>query len=280
MERTTGRARVGPRYVEATGRRLLYGRDFTAADAVSPARIALVNESFARKFFGAVDCVGRPFRLIGQSQVFSVVGVVADALDRGPKSPTERVVFTLLSQEFTAGASVSVRSATIGPALISAVQAVVKQMDANVPLRGIQTVDAFVGEQLNREKALAVLSACFGVLALLLVAIGLYGLIAGAVAARTQEIGIRLALGAQRAGVVWLVSRESLALVLAGGCVGLAAGAFLTRFVRSQLFGIAPGDPSAYFAASAALLAAAALAAYLPARRASRIDPLVALRYE
>jgi len=149
-----------------------------------------------------------------------------------------------------------------------------------VPVHGIQTMDARIDEALRRERLLAVLGMLFGCLGLLLVAIGLYGLLAGAVARRTNEIGIRMALGARQASVVWLFLREGLGLISLGLAVGLGGGVFLTRFIRSQLFGITPSDPATFASAAGVLIAVALAASLLPARRASRIDPIVALRYE
>jgi len=162
--------------------------------------------------------------------------------------------------------------------MIPAVRAALREIDASVPVDRMETAQAFVEGQLSRERLLATLSSAFGLLALLLVTIGLYGLIAGAVAARTRELGIRVALGAKPASVAWLVTRESVALAVIGAVVGLAAGAYLARFLESQLFGVTPGDPWAYAVAALALVAAGALAAYLPARRATRVDPVAALR--
>jgi ABC-type antimicrobial peptide transport system permease subunit len=177
-------------------------------------------------------------------------------------------------------AFVTVRSSGSAGNLASAVRAVLREVDSTVPVLDMQTMDALVGVQLTRERLLAALSSAFGGLALLLVAVGLYGMIAGGVAARTQELGIRISLGARRAGVAWLVTRESATLVLIGSVAGLAVGAFVARYVEAQLFGVTPADPLVYVAAAAVLIGVAAVAAWLPALRATKVDPLTALRYE
>lgn len=151
-------------------------------------------------------------------------------------------------------------------------------MASEVPFLEFQTVEGMIGEQLRRESLLAALGTAFGALALLLVGVGLYGL--GAVAMRTRELGIRVSLGASPASVAWLVTRQSVTLALAGGAAGLVTGRFLARLVESQLFGVAPADSSPYILTALVLTATAALAAYLPARRAMGFDPVAALRTE
>jgi predicted permease len=266
---------IGARFAETTGLRLLQGRDFTAADLTSSQLPAIVNESFARHYFETTEAVGKKFTV--PRDTFTVVGVVADAHDRGPKADPERTVYVPLERGART-AFVTIRARSAPESLIPAVQAALREIDAAVPVDQMQTARDFVEGQLSRERLLATLSSAFGLLALLLVAVGLYGLIAGAVAARTRELGIRVALGAQPASVAWLVTRESVKLVVIGAALGLASGAYLARFVESQLFGVTPGDPWAYAAATLALIAAGALAAYLPARRATRVDPMEALR--
>jgi predicted permease len=281
-ESRVGYYRVGPRWAETTGLRLLRGREFNAADAASGARIAVVNQNFARKYFGTLDCIGREFGLMSviETPPYTIVGVVESVRDRGPKQPAERVLYTQIAAQPLQTAIVTLRVAGHAAPLLPTVSSFLKEADPAVVITQMQTVEDLVSEQLGRERLLATLSACFGLLALVLVAVGLYGMIAGSVAARTRELGIRISLGAKPTSVVWLVTRESVALVLTGATTGLIAGALLTRLIESQLFGVSPADVWAYLAAAAALIAATALAAYLPARSATRVDPASALRCE
>lgn len=273
------RSFVAPRFVETTGLHLLSGRDFTSRDTASREDIAVVNETFAQRFYGTTDVVGRQFTFMGDKEATQIIGVVADARDRGAKVPIDSTVYWFNRSQFR-NSVVSVRANSDASALISAVQAAVKEVDAAVPVRQMQTTAALLGEQLGRERMMAALSGVFGLLALLLTGVGLYGLISGAVAARTRELGIRVALGAEPASVAWLVTRESVVLVAAGAAVGLAAGYFLARFVESQLFEVRGTDPAAFATAVAGLILCACLAAYLPARRAASVDPVAALRAE
>ena len=268
---------VGARFAETTGLRLLYGRDLSLADLAPDARRAMVNESFAKHFLGTSDAIGKKFFLLRDE--FTVTGVVADARDRGPKTEPERTVYVPLRPN-TRAATVTLRAARNPESLIPSVQEILREVDPAVPVDTMETTESFIQQQLGRERMMATLSGAFGVIALLLVAVGLYGLIAGAAAARTKEIGVRVALGAKPATVAWLVTRESVTLVLIGAGAGLAIGAYAARLVESQLFGVRPSDPWVYVAATLVLAAASALAAYLPALRATRVSPMSALRCE
>lgn len=278
-ERTVGRYFVGAKYFGTIGLPVLRGRDLSVADTTTEDRIAIVNESFAMQFFGTMDAVGRSFSFIGQPdpRPFRVVGVVADARERGPKNPTERVVY----EPVRTGSTVIVQArGRVGSRLISAVNATVADIDPAVPIRSMQTVETLAHDQLGHEKLLATLSGIFGILALLLVGVGLYGVIAAAVASRTAELGVRVAMGAQPASLVRLLIAETVVLVATGMSVGLAAGGFLVQYVRSELFGITAENPALYLSAAIALIATAVLAAYFPVRRAIRFDPMEALRHE
>lgn len=238
-----------------------------------------MNESFARHFFQSVNVVGRQFTFSGGS-AHTIVGVVADARERGPKHPVERVAYTFLTPGEMGSTAIALRLQGSAPALMAAIRAEAKAVDPLVPLVAIQTMDARIGEALRRERLLATLGTLFGALALLLVAIGLYGLLAGAVAHRTREIGIRLALGSRQRGVLWLMLRQGLSLVALGLAIGLGLGMVLTRFIRGELFGVAPDDPSTIAVAAGILIATGMAASLWPAIRASRTDPMLAIRHE
>jgi len=164
--------------------------------------------------------------------------------------------------------------------LISAVRSEVQALEKDLPIYNVVTFTEQVNELLVQERLIATLSSFFGLLALLLICVGLYGIISYSVVLRTNEIGIRMTLGAQQGDVLWLILRETLALVLIGVAVGLVASLSATRLVSSMLFGLKPTDPMTISFAILMLIAVAAFAGYLPARRASRVDPMVALRYE
>jgi putative ABC transport system permease protein len=241
----------------------------------------------ARKLADRIDltkeaktCIFNPDGLSGNHRHGAVIGVVGDARDNGPKSPPQPVVYTVFAQEPSGSAVVTLRTDRLDQHLIASILRVVKAINPGVPVYAVRTAEAQIDEALSRERLLATLGVLFGSLALLLVAIGLYGLLVGAVTRRANEIGIRMALGARPTNILWLVVRESLMLVFLGLLAGLGGGMLLTRFVRSQLFGVAPADPLTLASAAIVLLAVALTAICLPARHASRIDPIVALHYE
>jgi predicted permease len=279
--RTVGRKRVGSRFVETAGLTLLKGRDFDRADDDWPARIAVVNESFAKHFSPKQDPVGRTFAFLSQMKApYTIVGVVADARERGPKNPTERVVYTLSAQETPGEAIVNVRSDDPEQALIASLRSVLRDVDAEVPVRDIRSMDDQIRDMLSHERLLAMLGTAFGSVALLLSAIGLYGLLAGAVTRRTNEIGLRMALGARQASVLWQFLSDGLRLVVWGLVTGLAGSLIVTRFLESQLFGVKPIDLATLMSAAGILLAVTFVATLVPAQRAARVDPMVALRHE
>jgi putative ABC transport system permease protein len=221
------------------------------------------------------------FAFADDRQAHTIVGVVADARERGPTRPVERVAYTFLTPGEMGVTSLALRvQAGAEPALMTSIRAVLDAVDPLVPVVDFQTMDARINEGLRRERLLAMLGTVFGALALLLVGIGLYGLLAGAVAHRTREIGIRLALGSRRGNVVWLVLREGLWLVALGLAIGLSLGMLLTRLIRNELFGVTPNDPTTIVVVAGILMATGIAASLWPAIRASRTDPLIAIRHE
>ena len=278
MERETGNHRVGPKVVQTWGLTLLRGRDLSGADDEN-AGSALVNESFARHFFGSADAVGRRFGFAGAPErTYTIVGVVANARDRGPRLPVERVAYTYLAPDAMGYGAFAVRGQGAETALIAAIRQALREADPQVPVVDLQTMNARVQKDLRRERLLAVLGSLFGGLALLLVALGLYGLLAGAVAHRTREIAIRLALGGKPRRIVAMFLGQGLSLVTAGLIAGMALAAMLGRFIGSALYGVTPTDAFTYGTAVAVLMLTSAVACLLPARRASRTDPMAALR--
>ena len=240
-----------------------------------------MNQSFAKHFFGERNPIGRHLgRGSGPDTklTMEIVGVVADSLYEGPREGVHRQVFI----PFWGKNSVVyyLRTATGSPATYAAVRQEVRKLDASLPIYDLKTLEAQLDETLLSDRLIALLSAGFGLLATLLAAIGLYGVMAFVVARRTKEMGVRIALGAQPSAVIWLVMKEVLLLVAIGLAVGVPAGMSLGRFVANQLYGIQSGDP--WIASSTILVLGlvAFAAGMIPAHRASRIDPMLALRFE
>jgi predicted permease len=269
-------------YFDTIGIPLKLGRDFTTADNQSALRVAIINEEFARRFFPNMNPLGKHVEsgTAPNNVRPEIVGVVADArFARLRDDPPPTVYMPHLQQP--TGRYFAVRTHVDPAALVPAVRDLMHEIDPNLPLQFISTQTETINELLTLERAFAVTSSLFSILALLISMIGLFGLMSYTVARRTKEIGIRMALGAQRNAVLRSVIREALILVVAGVPIGVVAGAFwLNRFAASQLFGLKPNDPVNIAWAVIVMIAVATIAGYLPARRASRVDPMNALRYE
>ncbi len=276
---------VGPDYFHTIGVPVLSGREFTRADAGDAARIAIVNEAFARKFGLGRDAVGK--RMSRQSGApaakldLEIVGLVKDAKYSEVKDEVPPQFFTPIRQDPNLGfAFVYVRTAVAPESVLAGIPAIVRTLDANLPLLLPRTLEQQVRENVFLDRVVSMLSGGFAALATLLAAIGLYGVLAYTVAQRTREIGLRMALGANGARVRRMVLRQVGWMTLAGGLIGLAAAVAVGRFAGSLLYEMRGEDPIV-LAASAILLTLVALGAGLvPAMRASRIDPMRALRYE
>jgi putative ABC transport system permease protein len=272
---------LSPGYFEAMQIPILEGRDFTISDAKEDPKVAIVNRRFAEHFFKGSSAVGKHLgRGTGPKTKLDVeiIGVVADSLYEGPREGVRRQVFVPNWGKNSAVFYVRTRSASAGA--YSLVRNEVKQLDAAMPVYGLKTLESQLDETLLTDRLIALLSAGFGLLATLLASIGLYGVMAFAVARRKKELGIRLALGAQPSLVIWLVMKEVLVLLAIGLAVGVPAALGLGRYVSSQLYGIEGHDPSVAVATVLLLAAVSAAAGLIPARRASRIDPILALRHE
>ena len=247
--------------------------------------MAVVNESFARYFFGGQDPVGRHFsenRLRGKPDAETeIVGLVKDARAGTMREEQRRFVYVPYAQQGDVGEmTVYTRTTTEPMALASRLREIVRRIDPALPVTSLKTMDAQISESLFVERLVAALSAAFGLLATLLAAIGLYGVMSYAVSLRTREIGIRVALGADRRTVLLMVLREVAVLALVGVAIGLPGGYGLGRLVETQLFGLSARDPLTFALATLTLLATAFLAGYLPALKATRVQPMVALRYQ
>ena len=261
---------------------ILRGRGLNLRDDEHAPKVAVINEALARKYFAQEDPIGRRIELGGSetSGQIEIVGLAKDAkyFDlRGEMPPT---VYLPYFQAPAGSAYFAVRTIGDPNAMLTLIRQTVREIDSNLPLSDLHTVRQQVESGWAQERLFASLSSFFGLLALSLAAIGLYGVMAYGVVRRTNEIGIRMALGAQRLDVVWLVLQESLLLVALGIGIGLGTAVATTRLIAWQLFGLTPMDPLTITLATLLLLGVAAIASYLPARKASRFDPLVALRCE
>jgi hypothetical protein len=248
-------------------------------------RVCIVSESLARRLFGGANPLGRH---LGYSDAYraetgiEIVGVVKDVHHESARN-ADREGGVVYVPSWGSGAEARylvVRTRGSEVPVMAAIRSELRAMDPNVAWLGARKLADDVNGDLRHERMIAYLCGCFGALALTLAAVGLYGVMAYAVARRTKEIGIRMALGARRRDVVELIVRESLAPVLLGVAIGTAGALAAVRLVAGLLFGVAPGDPSSFVVAASAMLAVALAAAALPARRGSRVEPLVALRYE
>lgn len=275
---------VSPGYFSTMGMPLLAGREITEADRAETQKVAVVNESFARHFFGAPErAVGHYFgNGAGNVKIdIQIVGVVKDARHTGVREEIRRTVFTPYLQQSDPGAMVYyVRTIQAPEAAESTIRQSMQTLDSKLVLDRFRTMQEQIDDNLTTERVIAFLAESFGALAALMAAIGLYGVLAYSTAQRTSEIGIRMAMGATRASVVRVVLVEVLWLAGIAIAIALPASLLLGMAVRSQLFGISSGDPLSLLLATALIVLVAIASASLPARRAAKIDPIVALRYE
>jgi predicted permease len=272
---------VSPGYFQTMQIPVVEGRDFTRADAAENPKVTIVNRRFAEHFFPGGRAVGKHVgRGVGPDTKLDVeiVGVVADSLYEGPREGVRRQAF--VPNWGRSSATFYVRALMSSADAFSQIRREVQQLDATMPLYQMKTVQGQLDETLLTDRLTALLAAGFGLLATLLASIGLYAVMAFVVTRRTKEIGVRLALGASPGLVVWLVMREVLLLLAIGLAVGLPAAMGTGTFVSSQLYGIQPRDPWIAGATLILLTLVAAAAGLIPARRATRIDPILALRCE
>ena len=288
-----------PHFFETLGIPLLAGRDFTDQDnpTFTPdprekpdpklksqgPRVAIVNESFAKKFFANRSPLGervsrdKEFKM---EESLEIIGVVKDVRYFGVRKDTEPMIYIPIWRDGAGGRTLCVRTTGDPSHVVAAIRREAAALDPTIPITQTLTLADQFDNSIAQERILTMLCGFFGLLAVLLAAIGLYGVMAHAVARRVREIGIRMALGAQAGEVRWLILRETALMVGCGAAIGLPAAYFTTRLVESFLFGLTPQDPLTLAASTLALLAVTAIAGYIPARRATRVDPMIALRYE
>jgi putative ABC transport system permease protein len=259
---------------------LVQGRDFAASDTKGAPGVVVINEEFARRYFPGGSPLGKRIRTDSEGPYLEVVGVAKNAKYRGLIEEPLPFFYTPLAQTRMSPMTLLVRTDGDPLAALPAVREELKGLNKNLTLYQINTLSAHLAEALSNERMLAVLLGVFGVAALLLAAVGLYGVMSYAVARRTHEIGVRIALGAQTGDIMKLVLWQGMMLLIVGAIVGLAASFALTRLMSSLLYGVSATDPLTFAGITLLLASVALLACYLPARRATKVDPMVALRYE
>jgi predicted permease len=297
---------VTPRYFEAAGIPILLGRDFRDSDALAvlpdrldpppapgvdlpevpgPPRVAIVNEAFAQKFYSGQSALGRRFSLgekRNPAKLHEIVGVVSNARYFDLRKPVEPMIYLPAYREPFGGAGgrLSVRTTGDPNRLIETIRKRAGEIESAVALTDVRTMEDNLNRNLLQERFVATLGGFFGMVALVLAAIGLYGVMSQAVTRRTREIGIRMALGAESRRVLWMVLADAMIMVAVGTVAGLTTALALTRYAESILFGVEAQDPLTMAGAGLLLFGVTALAGFLPARRATRVQPMVALRQE
>jgi predicted permease len=269
---------IGPKFFETLGIPILLGRTITDRDTEGGPRVVVVNEKFVRQFLGPGNPIGRRFTL-GEKQDAEIVGVVGNAKYFDLRQEPPPTIYAAWNPG-NGATNFEVRTAGNPTELANAVRRVAQDMDRNVALYDVRSEVEQIDQSLFEERLFARFTIFFGLVAALLACVGIYGIMAFAVTLRTREIGIRMALGASRGGIAEMVLRESMVLVGIGIAIGVLAALGVLRLISSLLYGLTTHDPLTIAIAALVMLGTAALAAYLPARRATKVDPMLALRYE
>ena len=275
---------LAPSYFDTFGVPLLEGRDFRYTDGKDTGKVAIVNEKFAKRYFQGKSPIGRHLGMGGDPGTktdIEIIGMVRDTKYENMRAEMPLGVFRPYQQmDFAMGMTAYIRTANAPEQMFSTIRQLLNRMDPNLPVYSMRTLQEQMQNSLSTERLVASLTSAFGLVASILAGIGIYGVIGYSVSRRTREIGIRTALGAQRLDVAWLVMREALLIVCLGLLAGLPAAYALSRLARTQLYGISPGDPASTLAAAGSILLIAIIAVYVPAARATRVDPMRALRWE
>jgi predicted permease len=276
---------VGTDYFETMGTPLVAGREFTDQDTYSNQRVVVVNEAFVRKSFPSLkspgEAIGKRYWHYGDGSVwYQIVGVVKTGKYWTIGEPPSPFVWFALAQRPWNAVSLMAHTEGDPARLIGAIRGEIKKMDANLPVTDARTMTEHLGASLTPARGAAAVLGSFGLLGLVIAAIGIYGVTAYSVAQRTREIGVRMALGAEAIDIVKLIVRQGMALTLAGVAIGLTGALAVTRLMASVLYGVSATDAATFAVVPALLAAVAFIACYLPARRATKVDPMIALRCE
>ncbi len=272
---------AGDAFLETIGTPILLGRDLLPSDKENSPKVVVVNETMARRWFGG-NAIGRQFKWGRSKDPIEIVGVSKDAKYNDLRSEVPPTVYIPFRQagDFLASANFAIRTGVPPLSIVPAVRRVIASIDPTLPVVEFRTQEQQIERQMAHERTFALLALFFSGNALALACIGIYGVLAYAVTRRTSEIGIRLALGSTRGGVQWLVVRGSLTVVAMGIVTGFGAALAMVQLIRKDLYGVEPADPTSIAVAVVAMTIAAAIASFLPARRAATVDPTIALRYE
>jgi putative ABC transport system permease protein len=274
---------VSPDYFRALGTSLAEGREFTERDEVKAAKVVIINRALARNLFPNESALGKRLQLVNSEQSNEwreIVGVVGDVRYSGLDDPSEAAIYTPFAQTPFMWSNLMIRTTVPPQSLIPGVRNAINSADAALQPVGFRTMEELVSESVAQPRFYTVLLGAFALLALLLSAVGIYGVIAYSVAQRTHEIGVRMALGAKGFDVLRLILRQGMTLALTGAGIGLLGAWAVTRLMAGLLFEISATDPMTFAGVASLLIAVALLACYIPARRAMKVDPMVALRYE
>ncbi len=270
---------VGSRFFETMGIPILYGRAFSSRDTQNSPKVAVINQLLAHQFFPKSNPIGKTFRQ--DKDTFQIIGVCGNTKYNDLRTdPPPTFYLDYAQQKDAPSMTFEVKTAASTGSVVRAIRETVRSIDKDLPLIDVRTQEEQIEATLSRERMFAALTSGFGILALILASIGIYGVMAYSVARRTSEIGIRMALGAQARQVLSMILREGLTMASVGVIAGVAVGLALTRLISAMLYGLKPTDPGTISAAALLLLGLAVLAGWVPARKASRVDPMVALRHE
>jgi predicted permease len=271
---------ISPNYFQ-TMEIALRGRDFSERDSKKESRVAIINETFARRFFAGTEAIGRRFNFSGPSDPYwEVIGVAGDGKYNSLGEDPKAAFYRPLLRDYSTNTTLVARTTGNPDSVIAGLRGEVQRLDPALPLYNVQTLMDHMNVPLFPARVAATILGCFGVLALLLAAIGIYGVMSYVVAARPRGIGVRMALGAARGDVLRLIVGQGMMLALLGLGIGLGIAFAVTRLLKTWLYGLSPADPLTFVSVALLLALVAAIACYIPARRATKVDPLVALRYE
>jgi putative ABC transport system permease protein len=271
---------ISPNYFQTLGARLVSGREFTALDTADAPRVAIVNEATARRYWPGQEAVGKRLIRGRGTQFIEVIGVVRNGKEKGLTAEPRPAIYLPLLQNYMPDLTLHVRTATDAQAMLAALRREVQALDSTLPVYNLGTLAQQRDGSLYIERLAAALLTLFGFLASLLAAVGIYGVLSYAVIERTREMGIRLALGARPRDLLRLVVGQGMILTLIGLVIGVGAAFALTRLIEKLLFGVSATDPLTFIVIPLLLAGVALFACWMPARRATRVDPLAALRYE